>query len=302
MSLLRGVALASCAILGLGGCRKTPEAKAAELRAIEAARVKLLTQRLAAVDANSAKNDPVAKWIVPPELREISGLALRSDGLVLAHDDEVGTIYVINPKTGIVVRRFSLEGERHGDFEAITTDGKSIYLLESNGHIFEFKEGADGAQVPYSRFDTKLGKECEFESMTFEADSSRLLLACKKVQKQVAQHELVIFAFPLPLGKSTAPPGMLTIPMHEVIGDNKWKNFHPSDMTIDPFTKNYVLISSHEKGMVEITPDGEVVRSGPLPPGHNQPEGVAITKDSLLLISDEAHMTPAGIAIYRWRP
>jgi uncharacterized protein YjiK len=73
-------------------------------------------------------------------------------------------------------------------------------------------------------------------------------------------------------------------------------------MTIDPFTKNYVLIASHEKGLVVISPDGEVVRSVPLPAGHNQAEGVAITKDSLLLISDEAHMTPAAITVYRWRP
>ena len=64
----------------------------------------------------------------------------------------------------------------------------------------------------------------------------------------------------------------------------------PSDITIDPFTKNYVLISSREKGLLVMTPDGDVVRSGPLPGDHRQPEGVAITKDSLLLISDEVNV------------
>jgi uncharacterized protein YjiK len=302
MRIIEAVALAACVVVTAGGCGQTPEAKAAELRSLEAARVQALKQRIAAADAEPSKQMLVAKWIVPPELREISGLALRPDGLVLTHDDEVGTVYVIDPKAGIVLKKFSLQGERHGDFEAITIAGNDIYLLESNGHIFKFREGADGAQVPYSRFDTHLGKECEFESMVFDPDSARLLLACKKVQKELAHHELVIFAFPLPLGKDTAPPTMLTVPIRDVIGSNNWKNFHASDMTIDPFTKNYVIIASREKGLVEITPDGDVVRSVPLPPGHNQPEGVAITKDSLLLISDEAHMTPAAIALYRWRP
>src|ERR1700720_2363757 len=95
---------------------------------------------------------------------------------------------------------------------------------------------------------------------------------------------------------------MLRIPIGDVIGSNKWKNFHPSDINIDPITKNYVIISSNQKGLAVITPDGEVVRSGPLPGDHRQPEGVAVTKDSLLIVSDEANVKPPAITLYRWRP
>jgi uncharacterized protein YjiK len=95
---------------------------------------------------------------------------------------------------------------------------------------------------------------------------------------------------------------MMTIPLAEVIGSNDWKGFHPSDMTIDPTTGNYVIISSHEKGLVEITPAGLVDRAEPLPGKHQQPEGVAITKDNLLIVSDEGSKKPAAITLYRWRP
>ena len=94
----------------------------------------------------------------------------------------------------------------------------------------------------------------------------------------------------------------LTVPIEDISGSNKWKDFHVSDITIDPFTKNYVMISSREKGLLVMTPDGDVVRSAPLPGDHRQPEGVAITKDSLLLISDEVNGRPAAITVYRWRP
>jgi hypothetical protein len=45
-----------------------------------------------------------------------------------------------------------------------------------------------------------------------------------------------------------------------------------------------------------------VLRSEPIPGDHRQPEGVAITRDSILLVSDEANVKPAVITLYKWRP
>jgi uncharacterized protein YjiK len=296
----RSVVLLAVLSPWIAACRDTPQAKAAEARAVEAVRKQELARRLALADANPAKPVPVAQWIMPSELREISGLALTTRGTVLTHDDNIGRVYEIDPKTGILLKGFSLEGGVRGDFEAITIAGTHIYLLESKGKIYEFKEGADAAQVPYSVFDTRLGKECEFEGLAYEADSTRLVMVCKKIRGKNEPHELLIYRLPLPLDRSTM--SALRVPIEDVIGSNKWKDFHPSDITIDPFTKNYVIISSREKGLLMMTPEGDVVRSEPLPGGHNQPEGVAITPDSLLLVSDEANVLPPAITLYRWRP
>lgn len=284
----------------VAACRETPQAKAAQIHEIEATRKQELTRRLALADANPTKPVPVAEWIMPPELREISGLALTTRGTVLTHDDNIGRVYEIDPRTGILLKGFSLAGGVRGDFEAITIAGSDVYLLRSNGKIYKFKEGADAAQVPYSMYDTGLGKECEFESMAYEADSSRLLLVCKKFLQKQAPKELLIYRLPLPLGARSAITAM-QVAMKDVVGSNKWKNFHPSDINIDPLTKNYVIVASHEKGLIVVTPDGEVVRSEPLPGDHRQPEGVAITPDSLLLVSDEANVKPPAITLYRWR-
>ena len=284
----------------IAACRQTPEARAAQVRAAEATRRQELAQRIALADANPTKALPVAMWLMPPELREISGLALTPRGTVLTHDDNVATIYEIDPKTGILLKSFSLSGGRKGDFEAITIAGSDIYLLESKGKIFRFREGADGEKVPYSVYDTGLGKECEFESMAYEADSSRLLLVCKKFLTKKAPHELLIYRLPLPLGDRSTM-STLRVPIADVIGSNKWKNFHPSDINIDPITRNYVIIASREKGLVVVTPEGDVVRSEPIPGDHRQAEGVSITPDSILMVSDEANVKPAAITLYRWR-
>jgi uncharacterized protein YjiK len=301
MTTARGLVLLVCALPYVGACRETPEARAAQVRAVEATRKQQLATRLALADADPAMALPVAMWLMPPELREISGLAITPRGTVLTHDDNVGRVYEIDPKTGILLKSFSLKDGVRGDFEAITIAGTDIYLLESKGKIFKFKEGQDAEQVPYTVYDTGLKKDCEFESMAFEADSSRLLLVCKKFLTKKAPHEVLIYRIPLPLGDRSAMT-TLRIPIEDVIGSNKWKNFHPSDINIDPITKNYVIISSNQKALVVITPDGDVVRSEPLPGDHRQPEGVAVTKDSLLMVSDEANVKPAALTLYRWRP
>jgi uncharacterized protein YjiK len=299
MSSARGLVLFFCAMPFVAACRDMPRAKAAETSSIATTRRNELKRRLAAVDASKNFATPVAQWIMPPQLREISGLALTSRGTVLTHDDNAGRVYEIDPRTGILLKGFSLIGNQKEDFEAITIAGNDIYLMSSDGKLFRFREGADGQQVQFMLFDTGLKRQCEFESLTYEADSSRLLMACKRlIDKQL--RELRIYKLPLPLTHSTMT--VQQMPIESVIGANKWKDFRPSDMTIDPITKNWVILASHEKGLAVLTPGGELVRSDSLPAGHRQPEGIAITRDSILMISDEANVTPAAITLYRWRP
>jgi uncharacterized protein YjiK len=304
MTRMRGLVLLLCLMPCLAACDDTPKAKAAELKKIEAARKVEVARRLAAAAATPDKMVPVGMWIMPPQLREISGLALTSRGTVLTHDDNSGRVSEIDPRTGILLKSFSLSGNQKEDFEAITIAGVDIYLMASDGKLFRFREGDDGQQVSFMMFDTGLGKVCEFESLAYEADSTRLLMACKRGVGSDAPKDLIIYRMPLPLNRATFRQTltMMQVPLNDVVATNQWKSFRPSDMTIDPFTKNLVIIASHEHGLAVLTPDGEVVRSEPLPGDHKQPEGVAITRDSILVISDEANVNPAAITLYKWRP
>jgi uncharacterized protein YjiK len=300
--MLAKIAVLAALAISLDGCGDTPEARAALAKTVSRQRLQQLKEREAKADADPSKDLPVAEWIMPSSLREISGLAVTSRGTVLTHDDNVGRVSEIDPRTGILLKSFSLAGLQKGDFEAITIAGQDIYLMASNGKLYKFREAADGQQVPFQIYDTGLGKECEFESLTYEPDSSRLLMACKRLLDKNEGRELRIYMLPLPLRNPPVVSGTMTIPLDEVRQKNKWKNFRPSDINIDPFTGNYVIVASREKAYVVVTPEGDVVRSQMLPGEHRQAEGIAITKDSLMIVSDEANVTPPKITLYRWRP
>jgi uncharacterized protein YjiK len=259
--------------------------------------------RLATAARDTAGNPaPVAKWILPVVLREISGLALTADGRILAHNDERGRVYVIDPRQGVIRKQFSI-GERGviADFEAIAVSGDFIYLLASNGDIYQFREGEDGANVPFTMHDTKLGKECEFEGLEIEAGSGAFLLACKNISKKSERNQLLIYRW-LPPSGGAAQVSTISIPLADAIGANGWKSLSPSDIARDPRSGNYVIITGPEKALIEITAQGEVVRSMAVPGNPQQPEGVAISREGILMIADEGVVRAADITLYPWRP
>jgi Uncharacterized protein conserved in bacteria len=258
-----------------------------------------LESRLAQADKRS-DDVPVAKWIMPENLKEISGIAVTADGRLLAHDDELSRIFEIDPRRGVIVKSFLFGNGLRGDFEGITIAGQNIWVIKSNGKLYTFHEGENGTRVPYTSFDTKLGKECEFEGIAYQADSSWLVLPCKNARGKGLDDEFVIYRWRIGSDASTGIT-KLEIPLSEVVGNNKWKRFRASDITIDPETGDYVIISSLEHGLIVMRPDGEIIDSRSLPGKHHQAEGVAITKDSVLIISDEASSKPPAITLYRWR-
>ncbi|HUQ47144.1 MAG TPA: hypothetical protein VM053_02745 [Gemmatimonadaceae bacterium] len=285
----------------INGCNDAPRGGAVQLAKLGKTREQQLATRLAGVDKGEDKSKPVAMWLMPPELREISGMALMADGRLLAHDDEASKIYVIDPRKGILLKSFTLGTGMRGDFEAIAVAGTDIYMLASKGTLFQFQEGANGVGVPYTTIDLRTGKECEFESMVYEADSNWLVMPCKAAGKKAPEDQLIVYRWKLDAPDSERLSTVST-PFASLVGDHKWKALHPSDMTIDPTTGHYVMVASHEEALVETTRDWKLIRAEKLPHGHNQPEGIVITKDRVMMISDEATRKPAAITLYRWYP
>ena len=300
---IAAAALATC--VAASACQQADAARTAAARADSST----LAQREARLEHSLARREPpkdstvhrkaVARWIMPVGLDELSGIALTSDGRLLAQSDERGQISEIDYRRGVVTKQFVVGRPTiKGDFEGITVADRFVFLLESNGTIYEFREGANGERVDYTTHDTRLGKECEFEGIAFDSTLNSLLLACKNVGTKHLKDSLVIYRWRLD-GRGNRL-SMLTVPLSRILPSLGEKDLHPSDIAVDPLTGNYVLVASIENAIVEITPGGDVVFARKLPGDHDQAEAVAITPDSILIIGDEAKHRPAVITLYPW--
>ena len=300
MTRVRRAATLAICLLAAAACRQArDDLAAADTSAVAISRATRLQRELASKDP-AWETTPLARWMLPRELREISGLTLTNDGRLLAQTDEIGKVWELDYRRGILVKRFALgQGGVHGDFEGITTVDSVMYLLTSKGKLYEFHEGANHADVGYEIHDTKLEDACEFEGLAYDRPLNSLLLACKRVLDSTVHNSIVIYRWRLH-GDKRDRLSRLIVPIGNVVGSNDWKTFRPSDITIDPFNGNYVLIASKERGLIEITPDGAPVLARALPSDHLQAEGVAITKDSILIISDEGGTDLGMITLYRW--
>lgn len=286
-------------LVALAACSGRNAEQVAADSAEAAARVGRMTAALA--DPARSDDAPFAKWILPPELAEVSGIALTADGRLVAHSDEMSSLAVIDYRTGVFLKRFDM-GDRPvvADFEAVAVVGPDMYLLQSNGTIYQFREPAEGESAPFTVHETGLADQCEFEGIAHDATLKAFLLACKQRGKQ-ALDSLTIYRVQLNATGGAGASSVLSIPIAQVIGGNDWKELHPSDITVDPTTGNYVLVARQERALIVITPEGVVVASRPVPGKILNPEGVAITRDGILLISDEAAKDPASISLFRWR-
>ena len=248
---------------------------------------------------SAADDGALARWVLPRDLDEISGMTLTSAGRLLAHGDERAQVSEIDYRRGVITKQFVVGRPTiTDDIEGIAAVHDAVFLLASNGTLYEFREGENGQRVGYITADTRLGKECEFEGLAFDPSINSLLLACKNVELKQSRDSMVIYRWKLQSGGQRL--SKLAVPLTRILQAIGEKELHPSDIAVDPNTGHYVIVASIEKALVEITPGGEVVSARKLMGQHNQPESIAITKDGILIVGDEAGRRPAVITLYRW--
>jgi uncharacterized protein YjiK len=245
------------------------------------------------------------RFRLPSELAEISGLAFTPDGRLLAHGDERGVIWQIDPATGVPANRFGFGSHGrvlHGDFEDIQVVGRRVFLVTSEGQIFEASEPSDEVVVDAIPRSAGLAGACEVEGLAWDPATKSLLVLCKHAWTKKWRGSVVVLAVSIESWRFEPQPRML-IPesaLERVTGE---KQFHGSAIVRHPRTGSYLLIAGPQHAYAEVTPTGDVVGGGRLPSElHRQAEGIAIGPDLTLYISDEAAGKHATLTAYAYRP
>lgn len=228
----------------------------------------------------------LTQFLLPKPLREISGLAFDPQNRLFAHDDERGSVYRIDHVAGRIVDHFELEGRVRDDFEGIAATGQRIYLVTSNGTIYESGLGGDGEETPYTRHAAKL--PCEVEGLVYEDSTDRLIVACKRLFDAPSSIALQLYVW------SVERKGYLseaTISVHQKsLADQGLPpgGIEATGIELTP-SGNYLILAGKAHLLLEISPFGILLSVARLPERrHPQAEGIALGQGGEILIADEA--------------
>jgi YD repeat-containing protein len=243
---------------------------------------------------------PDVQFKLPKVLREISGLTLDTEGHLYAHNDEDGIIYRIDYDAGRVIERFALEGFVEADFEGIAIAGDRLFLVTSTGEIHQSAIGGADEMVPFERHPQRL--DCEVEGLTWDERRNGLLAACKTLSKADRGDGLRLHFWDL-AAESYDPDRTLTVPYEDLeaglrstlpslvdettLNGKKGRRIQPTGVTFTP-AGNLLIVAGRQHLLLELSDNGDFMGAARLDPAkHRQAEGIAMTADGRLILSDE---------------
>lgn len=237
---------------------------------------------------------------LPLDLAEISGLASTPDGRLFGHNDEEGAVQEI-PYLGIGTAKKFFIGVPTimEDLEGLAIVDDIYYLTNSSGTLFAFYENENAGISKFTEVNTWLTKEFDIEGLCHDPSTNTLLMTCKEYPGvgYELDNEKTIYSYSIDK-KSVAPQPRFLIHVAELEEILKVKKFLPSSIERDPETGHFILLSGNDAAIIELTPDGRIIRAIALnPKRHPQPEGLAFGKNGELIIGDEG----SGLTLYKSR-
>lgn len=240
---------------------------------------------------------------LPRRLTEISGLAISQDGRLWAHDDERATLFEVDPESGEILQSFSLgDPAVSGDFEGIATIGDRLFLVTSEGELYEFRAPAagtaDGVAVRFTRHDGLRKRNCEVEGLDHDASTNTLLLACKTTSGRALRNRLVVFGFSLDRMTALDQP-IFAAPLDFLKRFDLDEELSPSGVALHPIAKTVFILAARQNLVVELARDGTPLGARELSgQNHRQAEGIVFLPDGTLIIVDEGGSDHAKLTRY----
>jgi uncharacterized protein YjiK len=257
-------------------------------------------------------NAPNSSFELDPSLREISGLTTSPKAEKLAAiQDEKGQLFYINKKTG--KGDPSVIFAEDGDFEGIEFVGDTLWVVKSKGKLFKLW---NLNKTPYDMATFKIEslKKANIEGLGYDAKNHRLLLA-QKGEKTDEATARSIFAFDLK-NQTPSVSKVFDIGLKDFqafLSDKKEKRyqhlvddyihnplakgveFGPSGVAVQPLSGNIFVISSMNKVLIVLSPQGKLLEMVKLDKNRFvQPEGICFDADGTMYISSEAKDDPKG--------
>ncbi|SHJ74800.1 SdiA-regulated [Hymenobacter daecheongensis DSM 21074] len=231
---------------------------------------------------------PTATYALPPELREISGLALLPNQRVGCIEDQTGTIFIYNLRTRRIDK--TLHFGKKGDYEDVARLKDGWLVLRSDGTLF--KHSDQGLTTTYR---TGLTAANNPEGLAYDAATNTLLVACKGVanEGQPDQKRAIYRLDPTTYRSSSKPAFLLDVAQLIALDQQQGQGtainrFAPSAVAVQPGTRHIFVLAASGNALAELDAQGTPLRVRKLPRKRfPQPEGLAFAPNGDLYIASE---------------
>lgn len=261
--------------------------------------------------------NPTEVLILPDTLREISGITVLSDSTIGCIQDENGIVFIYNFLNQTIENQFSFHLD--GDYEGITKVGETLYILRSDGMIFEienylsrdFKLDVYATGIPIANN----------EGLCYDAANNRLLIGCKsKLGKGPEFKNLrVLYAFDLKT-KSLGEKPLYEFNVEQIrllaqkkgyelpTKTNKHGEIEPaikfttSEVAIHPRSKQLYLLSSTDPILFLFDSEGKLITLQLLDKAlFNKAEGITFLQNGDMFISNEGQQNKPTLLRFKMR-
>ena len=239
---------------------------------------------------------PNEKYFLPYVLEEVSGLSFTKRNTILAVDDESGRVFEYDLTQRNIIHSMSFHSP--DDFEGVEIVDSTVYVLKSDGDIFEFTFSED-KKPSAKKHENNLSKKNDTEGLGYDPINNRLLIACKEeseVENNKAK-EKAVYEFDLKEMVLYEEPILEITPSSlkqfweenkDFLYEKERIKFKPSAIAVHPIDQSYYLLSSVGKLLVIIDREARIIGTYPISPRVlGQPEGLCFSPNGDMYISSE---------------
>lgn len=250
-------------------------------------------------------NEPIKKHFLNYDLEEISGLTFYKENQVAAIEDEKGKLYFIDVNTGDITR--TIEFGSDGDYEGVEFIGDQVYILRSDGDIYNFTLTNDN-KADANKEETVLDSKNDAEGLGFDGQNLIVALKGSGDTKDNNAHGKAIYSYDVEKKEITEKElfDFHKDDLTDFIKHRKYfsrvSDFDPSAIAVHPFTKDYYVLSA-DKVLAIFNQNfsiKEVIKLNPIT--YNQAEGICFGPDGTMYISSEGDGAKGKLMVIEYNP
>ena len=240
---------------------------------------------------------------LPQILHEVSGLTLIDNHTLACVQDEDGMLFLLETQTKTIQQQIHFYTS--GDYEGLAPVGKNMFILRSDGMLFELKNYRNPKKMRVDSIQIGI-PAADNEGFCYDAPRKRLLIGCKSKAASGPEGKFLreIYAFDVRNKQLQAEP-VYTLDTRKLVAFAEANNLtlHQKDgksgkepllkvrisaLFRHPHSGQLYILSAADHYLFVINMDGSIHHIEALNKElFNKSEGIAIQKDGTLFVSNE---------------